>query len=72
MVSRPRPRSGHNRTNKAYNADITLICVQLFCLHKVATRSSETDRSNNDRNFVAFGRKDTAISQIDGLDLCQG
>ena len=31
MVSRPRSRP--NRTNKAYNADITLISVQLFCLH---------------------------------------
>jgi len=40
----------------------------------MATTSSETDRSDNDcRKFVAFGRKNTGISQINGLDdLCQG
>jgi len=32
------------------------------------------DRSDNDKKFVAFGRKkNTGISQINGLDdLCQG
>ena len=39
----------------------------------MATTSSETDRSYNDRKFVAFGRKNTGISQINGIgDLCQG
>jgi len=39
----------------------------------MATTSSETDRSDNGRKFVAFGRKNTGISQINGLDdLCQG
>ena len=37
-----------------------------------ATTSSETDRSDNDRKFVAFDRKNTGISQINGFDdLCQ-
>ena len=34
----------------------------------LATTSSETDRSDSDRKFVAFGRKNTGISQINGLD----
>ena len=39
----------------------------------LATTSSETDRSDNDRKFVAFGRKNTGISQINDLDdLYQG
>ena len=39
----------------------------------MATTSSKTDRSDNDRKFVAFGRKNAGISQINGLgDLCQG
>ena len=39
----------------------------------MTTASSETDRSDNVRKFVAFGRKNTGISQINGLDnLCQG
>jgi len=37
------------------------------------TTSSETERSDNDRKFVAFGTKNTGISLINGLDdLCQG
>ena len=39
----------------------------------MATTSSGTDRSDNDRKLAAFGRKNTGISQINGLDdLCQG
>jgi len=39
----------------------------------LVTTSSETDRSDNDRKFVAFGRENTGISQINGFDdLCQG
>jgi len=39
----------------------------------MATTSSETDRSDNDRKIVAYGRKNTGISQINGIDdLCQG
>ena len=41
--------------------------------HCWLTTSSETGRSDNDRKFVAFGMKNTGISQINGLnDLCQG
>jgi len=45
-----------------------------FEIHEIsmAATSSETDRSDNDRKFVAFGRKNTGISQINVLDdLCQ-
>jgi len=39
----------------------------------MATTSSETDRSDNYRKFVAFGKKNTGISQIICLDdLSQG
>jgi len=39
----------------------------------MATTSSGTDRSDNDRKFVASSSKNTGISQINGLDdLCQG
>jgi len=39
----------------------------------MATTSSETDRSDNDRKFVAFGKKNTGTSQFNGTDdLCQG
>jgi len=38
----------------------------------MATTSSETDKSDNDWKFVAFGRKNTGITHINGLDdLCQ-
>jgi len=38
----------------------------------MATTSSETDRSDNDRKFVAFGKKNTGTSQFNGIDdLCQ-
>ena len=44
----------------------------LFKTALLATTSSETDRSDNERKIVAFGRKNTGISQINGLDdLCQ-
>jgi len=34
---------------------------------------SRNFRNDNDRKFVAFGRKNTGISQINGFDdLCQG
>jgi len=80
--SRPRPRpwpqgqgQGQNRTNKAYNADITLISVQHFFafIKGLLPVLRLTELSDNDRKFVAFGRKNTGISQINGLDdLCQG
>jgi len=38
----------------------------------LATTSSETDRSDNEKKIVEFGRKNNGISQINGLDdLCQ-
>ena len=78
MASRPRPwpqGQGQNRTNKAYNADITLISVQHFFafIKGLLPVLRLTELSDNDRKFVAFGRKNTGISQINGLDdLCQG
>ena len=75
--SRPRPwrqGQGQNTTNKAYNADITLISVQLFTFVKwLLPVLRLTILSDNDRKFVAFGRKNTGISQTNGLDdLCEG
>jgi len=48
---------GQNRMNKTHNVDITLISVQLFAFIKRLLPVHETDRGDNDRKFVAFGKK---------------